>query len=131
MSIQNSRTLLRNGGMGMSATTVEDARGIARALVNQERVSAGSLERARASVARKLGVGQGTFENLVRGRLKKLDAALRDRLQAVVVHQLQSEIARLQHDLDNARQIGLRADCEQVVEVSTYLEKARSILRGV
>jgi len=79
---------------------------IAQTLDRRERHKLGSKGIARQSLANKLRIGIGTFENLVRGRVKRVDAAIRDRLQALLVRELEQEIARLTHELEIARQGG-------------------------
>ena len=102
----------------------------ARNLEQRERRSVSSLRLARTRLAGKLRIGVGTLENLLRGRVKRIDAMVRDRLQALLVHELQQEIARLTHELELARQSGAHPACEHVGEVEAYLAKARALLNG-
>lgn len=101
---------------------------IAQNLERRERSRVGSRTHARRSLAAKLRVGVGTLENLVRGRVKRVDAAIRDRLQALLVRELEQEIARLTHELEIARQSGAHLASEQISEVETHLAKARATL---
>ncbi len=102
---------------------------LARNLERRERSRLSGVPTARRSLARKLRVGVGTVENLVRGRVKRVDAALRDRLRALLVTELESEIARLSHELEIARQAGAHPSSDEVAEAETYLARARAILR--
>jgi len=118
-----------------SGTFVQDdpmssAMMIAQSLERRERTRVSSLDQARRRVADRLKIGVGTFENLVRGRVKRIDATIRDRLQALLVRELEGEIARLTHELEIARQSGLRLDSEQICEVETHLARAMATLRG-
>lgn len=122
MVLRTSRTNSSNGEVMSSATA------IARSLERQERGRTGSVQRARQSLASKLRIGIGTFENIVRGRVKRIDAAIRDRLQALLVQELEREIMRLSHELEIARQSGAHLASEQVGEIETHLAAARSIL---
>ena len=73
-------------------------------LEGREAERAGSLDRARSNLARAVGKGcaPGTFENLRRGRLKRVDW-LQARLEALLVKEITLEIARLQGELDKAQ----------------------------
>jgi hypothetical protein len=113
--------------VGTSMTTVV---AFARDLERRERARVSSLAIARQNVARRLRVGVGTFENLVRDRVKRIDATIRDRLQELLVSELEQEISRLTHELEMARQSGAHPASQHVGEIETYLEKARALLRG-
>lgn len=110
--------------------SMSNAFAIAQSLERRERSRVSSKAIARKSIAAKLRVGVGTFENLVRGRVKRIDAAIRDRLYALLIFELQAEIARLTHELEIARQGGARLDSEQVGEIETHLERVRALLNG-
>jgi len=112
-----------------SAATIEEARAQARTLEQRERGRAGNLKSARAALARRVGVSPATWRNLAQGRLKRLDACLRDRLCALIIRELEAEIARLEHDLATARSRGDHLGSQHVCEVQTHLAKARAILR--
>ena len=71
-----------------------------------------------------------SVERLVRGRVKRIDASIRDRLQALLVRELESEIARLTHELEIARQRGAHLASEQISEIETHLSRASSLLKG-
>lgn len=114
----------------MNVATIEQARELARNLERRERSRVGTLDAARAVLARRAGIAPSTWRNLALGRLKRLDVWMRYRLQSLVVRELESEITRLTHDLDVARQIGASLDSEQVSEIQAYLHKARSLLEG-
>ena len=101
---------------------------LARNLENRERSRVGNKQTARRALARKLRVGVGTVEHLVRGRVKRVDAAVRDRLQALLVRELEQEIARLTHELEIARQGGAHLASEQISEVETHLARIRKIM---
>ena len=114
----------------ISEPNVSTAITIAQNLERRERSRASSKADARRSLASKLRVGIGTVENLVRGRVKRVDASIRDRLQALLVRELETEIARLTHELQVARQCGQHLAGEQVGEIETHLAKARALLTG-
>ncbi len=117
------------GHMSRTAT-IEEARVQARTLEQRERSRAGNLKTARAALARRAGVSPATWRNLAQGRLKRLDAWLRDRLCALIIRELEAEIARLEHELATARSRGDHLGSQHVCEVQTHLAKARAILKG-
>lgn len=121
--------ILPTSGTNLSVTKMTAA-ALAKSLERRERMRVSSIEQARQRVADKLRVGVGTFENIVRGRVKRIDAAVRDRLQALLVRELEGEIARLTHELQVARQGGYHPCSEQICEIETHLEKARALLNG-
>lgn len=110
------------------SATVDQARDLAVQLERRERARAGNLDVARTVLARRLGISPSTWRNLALGRLKRLDAWVRDRLQALVVRELEAEIARLTHDLEIARQGGDHLASQHVCEIETHLAAARAIL---
>lgn len=101
---------------------------LARDLERRERGRVFSVPLARQNLARKLRVGVGTIEHLVRGRAKRIDASIRDRLQALLVRELEQEIARLTHELEIARQGGAHLASDEISEVQTLLAAASSLL---
>jgi len=113
-----------------TAATIESARNLARSLEQRERSRAGTLEAARGSLARRAGVAPSTWRNLALGRLKRVDAWFRDRLQALLIRELEAEIARLTHELEVARQGGDHLASQHVCEIEAHLAAARSILTG-
>lgn len=117
----------RGDGMS-SAATIDHAREIARSLEAKEQQRAGSKDLARSSIASKLGIGRGTYDNLIRGRIKRLDVIIRDRLHALLMRELETEIARLSHELEIHRQCGTHLDSGEVGEVETHLAAAKAIL---
>ena len=118
MNIHVPRT---NASVPMNAIT------IAQTLERKERQRGNSIEIARRTLAARLKVGVGTLENLVRGRVKRVDAAIRDRLQALLVREYEQEIARLQHELEILRQCGAALNSDQVCEVEAHRAKASAV----
>lgn len=114
--------------LGQSPQAEMSAVAVAQILERRERQRVSSKSIARRTLANKLRVGIGTVENLVRGRVKRVDEKIRDRLQALLVRELEQEITRLTHELEIARQSGVPLDSQQISEVETYLAKARATL---
>jgi hypothetical protein len=113
--------------MSNALAEVSEAQNLVKILVGQEARRTGDRIRARQNVARALGTAPGTIENIQRSRLTKISGWLRDALRARVIRELESEIARLQHELAVHKQIGVdprsdeatavRADLSAVLEV--------------
>lgn len=103
---------------------------LARSLTERERSRTGSKQQAKLSIARKLSVGVSTIDHLVRGRVKRVDVMLRDKLQALFVRELEQEIARLTNELEIARQGGTPLNSDEVGEIQAHLAAAEMIFRG-
>lgn len=103
---------------------------VARTLEQLERSRGHSAAIARRALSARLSIGVGTFRNLVYDRVKSVDAAIRDRLQALLIQELEHEILRLSHELEIARQSGAHPACEHVGEIEAHLAKARALLVG-
>lgn len=116
---------------GTNRPDMSSAISLAQTLERRERTRLGCRDTARRSLAEKLRIGVGSLENLVRGRVKRVDATIRDRLQALVVKELELEIARLSHELAIATQSSSRPDADEIFEVETHLKKARAVLNGI
>jgi hypothetical protein len=84
---------------------------------------------ARAALANRLGVSKWTLTNFLRGRLKDLRGATRDKIRAGIIRELEGEIGRLTHDLEMARQIGACLSDDEIFEVAAALEKARTLMK--
>lgn len=86
------------------------------------------LPQARAAVARRLNVSPGTMEGIRRGRGKGMRAWLVDRIQAAFIREIESEISRLTHVLEIARQTGMDARSSEVGSVETELAALRELV---
>jgi hypothetical protein len=100
----------------------------AQSLMRRERAKGVNYDDALPSIAHRLRIGAGTFANIVKARVKRVDGRLRDRLRALLVRELEAEITRLAHELEIARQSGAHLASEQVGEIETHLAAVRSIL---
>ena len=116
---------------GINHPDMSNAISLAQTLERRERTRLGCRDVARRSLASKLRIGVGSFENLVRGRVKRVDATIRDRLQALVIKELELEILRLQHELAIATQSSSRPDDDEIFEVETHLTQARTALNRI
>lgn len=93
----------------------------------QER-SGGCSETALASVARRLRAAPGAFANIIRMRVKKVSADLRDRIVAAALADIEHEIERLDHDKKLLEGMGCGPSHSDLVTLESALETARSAL---
>ena len=123
------RTVIREMITMTSAAYVDRARGWAKRLEDAEAPkSSAPVKAARQAVARRIGVAPGTLENLRNGRIKSIAAHLFDTLRGAVEHELQNEIARLEHDLQILRQIGADPSDGEVLSLLASRQKIREAL---
>lgn len=115
-------------GMSGAVSTIEEARELAQRLERRKTAQGMSVDAARESLSRRIGIAPRTWKNLAGGRLKRLDAWLRDGLQALLIRELENEIARLTHELDLARQGGAHPASLDVGAIETHLAKAKALL---
>ena len=114
--------------MSNAMAEASEARSLANVLVAQEARRTGNRIRARENVARALGTAPGTIENLQRNRLTKISGWLRDALRARVIRELESEIARLQHELAVHKQIGVDPRSDEATAVRADLSAILAVL---
>ncbi|MFO1147768.1 MAG: hypothetical protein U1E62_05260 [Alsobacter sp.] len=95
----------------------------------EARKSGRGMPAAREALARRLGVPAGTLENIRRGRSKGIRAWLDERIRAAVIRELTTEILRLEHEVQVARQCGAHPGSTEILEAEAALEKARASLR--
>ena len=104
----------------------------ARELEDRTRARDGlSLPDARKIVARRAGVSPGTLENMRRGRVKNLLGIVRDRIQALVIRELESEIRRLSHDLEMALRCASHPCEDEVLAARAALAAARKLIEEI
>lgn len=85
------------------------------------------LPDARAWLARTIGLSVGTLTNLRRNRLKRVEH-LKEKINDALVKSLESEIARLTHELEMARHRGSNPDCAEILAAETHISTARKLL---
>ncbi len=86
-----------------------------------------TIDEARDDCASGFGWSPGTLYNLLRGRLKKLDADLRAGLTRYAVKDLQHEIAALTRELEIAQGLGRPQDPHLVGEAAALLSQAQAL----
>lgn len=117
------------GSRMSSAATIDDIRALAGACERREQArGGGSREEVRERLARRLGIMPGTLYTLARKRLKRLDAAVRDRLTAYAIQDLESDITRLTHELELARKVGAHPTSPRMGEIEGHLAAARALI---
>ncbi len=113
---------------------IQNARIFLQSIERRERQQYRTLAVARGAIARKLGIGAGTLEILIRGRAKRLDAAIWSKIQALAIQQLEAEIARKSHELEIARRLVMesagRLDEIEIVECEAHLDALSKLLKG-
>lgn len=114
-----------------SVTVMHETQVLARQLERREMSKGVKLPDARRRIAERIGAAPGTLRSLALGRLKKIDAALRERIQAVLCREIEKEIARLQHELDTYSRCGANLDGASVFEIEAHLATARKMMEGM
>ena len=128
MRIQR-RGISHPGSSRVSATLYLDAaETLARSCVRRHAARTGlTLDEARDRLAEEFGWSPGTLYNLLRGRLKRLDADLRAGLTRYAVEDLQNEIAALSRELEDARGLGRPQDPQLVGKAAALLSEAQAL----
>jgi len=122
----------RDGRFDMNAMSdVATVNRLARVIEDQEARRLGiPVTSARARIANRLGVAPGTLENFRRLRSKIVPHWLMNRIHAEFIAVLQSEIQRLEHEIQIARQTGMDHRDHDLAKAQTQLEAAKQILEG-
>lgn len=105
--------------LSMSASALSEC---VKGVVRREAVRAGSVPHARAALARRHRLSPGTLENAERGRAKRID----HRLVMAVISEIQSEWARLEHEIQILRQMG--ATPMDLIAAQQHLREAKALL---
>lgn len=114
---------------------LDEARTLAGACIARERARyGGNVDAARDRLARRIGWAPGTLYNLMRDRLKRLDADLRHQLTDYAIEDLRNEIAALSRELESASRLGRPQDASLAGKAQTVLAEAQALhsrlLRG-
>lgn len=89
------------------------------------------LSEARPIIASKFGIPAGTLENMRRNRIKGLRGWIRDRVQALVIREIEAEIQRLTHELEVALRCSAKPGDDEVIAARTALAQARQLIGEV
>lgn len=90
-----------------------------------------SLPRARARVAREAGVSCGSIEGIQRNRRKAVTMDEAQRIAELFARHCEGQIARLMAELDIARAVAKRPDCDEIFQAMRAVEAARQALRNL
>ena len=108
-----------------------DTREIARVLEDREAERTGKLSTARAALARRAGCAPGTLENLRKGRLKRIERWLHDKLEGLLVREIEAEIRRLTLELEAHRRTGGDASgSPQMAKLASTIADAQRLIGG-
>lgn len=111
-------------------THIDDVRSWVSALAQRERRRGAKTQVVRERLARAIGCAKGTIENIMNGRLKRVDAWLRESIRRALIAEIEREIKALTHELEILRAAGGDARRLEVAEIEACLERARSLLAG-
>lgn len=84
---------------------------------------------AREIIARKTALSSSTFENIRRGRAKRISAFVAERVRLLFVSELQAEMKRLEHDLAMALARGAKPDSYAIRTALSALSDARALIK--
>ncbi len=102
---------------------------MARGIVEREQGQTGlTQEQAAKSVARRIREAPGTIMRLIKGRAKRIDAAVRDKLTAYAIAQIEAHRMRLDHELALARACGPDPREAQLDRVASLLAEAEALM---
>jgi hypothetical protein len=101
------------------------------ALIKREAVRCDmTVQDAIKTVARKAKLSPGTIFNLVNDRLKKLSFEVFEKINALALSEINSEILRLEHERQILLQSGSVSFAVEIQEVDALLAKAKELMRG-
>ena len=87
---------------------------------------------AEKKIANRIGVSQGTLENIRRLRTKIVPNWLMNKVRVELISVLQLEVQRLEHEIHVARQTGSGNRDDEIIAAAAQLAKARQALeRGM
>jgi len=111
------------------SVTIAASYTLARRTVERDQMRLGlTQEQAAATIARRIREAPGTILRLVKGQAKRVDHAVREKLTAYAVRQLETEIQGLEHELALLRAGHGDARADRFDEVETLLAKARELM---
>jgi hypothetical protein len=112
------------------STAVALARNAAQALVDTEERRTRSRMLAYSSVAGRIGRSATWMRSLLAGGVSRVDGEIKRRLDALLIREIEAEIARLTHELEMARRRGDHPASLHVGEIETHLAKVRALIGG-
>src|SRR5581483_5967352 len=121
---QELRQSVLGGDVVSNAPTFQRARDYAVSLEKLGCSRGLTVDQSRRWIARKVRTGFGTIDNIIRDRVKKVDERIRDRLQAILIPELEAEIGRLTDELGRARRGSGVLAAESVRKIQACLAEA-------
>lgn len=109
---------------------MSSASAAASTLVRQATARGRSRMNAYRVVGAKIGMSASWVRKLIADTVRGVDAELKQRLDDLLIRELEAEIARLTHDLEMARQGGAHPASRHVGEVESLLAQARALMEG-
>lgn len=88
-----------------------------------------SAKEALPVAARRIKEGQGTFENVCRGRLKGIGAHINDKLKRALAREILREIDKWTAELDQLVGDGLSADLVEVESISQTVKRLKASIQ--
>lgn len=105
-------------------------RTMARGIISREQGQNGlTQEQAAKSVARRIREAPGTIMRLIKGRAKRIDTAVRDKLTAYAIRQIEAHMDRLNHEMALARACGPDPREAHLDRVQALLDEAEALMR--
>lgn len=115
----------------MNAVTYgETARELALALQGREAKKGYKIPEARKRIAGRVGCAPGTIETLVRGRLKRVEGWLHDRIRAALRSEIEREIKAQMNELEALCRLGAEADPLAKSKVEQCIQEAQDVLEN-
>lgn len=115
----------------LSAADVEVASGMLARIEDHElRRTGATMRDARRAVARRVGAGPGTVTNIRIQRRQTIPSYLMERIRAVLIDILQSEMRALEHEIAIARQTGVDHRDDALEAAEAHMVEAKAILEG-
>lgn len=108
--------------------------GLRQSLLSIERLEYhkhGSRKKTWAAIAAKLKVIPSTIENIVKQRVKSIDAELAVKIRNLHLSTIEAERAQLENDFARIVRINPAVDPNEMGEVEALLESARNRLRDL
>ena len=108
-----------------------DTREIARVLEARETERSGKLPFARQNLARRIGCAPGTLESLRKGRLKRVERWFHEKLESLLIGEIEAEIRRLTFELETYRRTrGDVAGAPEMARLVAAIENAQKLIAG-
>lgn len=102
----------------------------ATSLMRRTEARTGSRMLAYQIIAGKIGRSSAWVRALISQGMERVDGDIGWAIDALLIQEIEAEIARLNAEMEMARQRGYHPASKHVCEIETYLGKARALLNG-